>query len=121
MNNFATWFAVLGGAAGFASLVITLLRSKGGPAVIEPARPAAPAPVAASAAAAPAPAPAPAPRIDESIPGEVMALIAAAVTMTVGPRARIAGVVPSHAPSHELLQQWSVEGRRQIYSSHQIR
>lgn len=55
---------------------------------------------------------------------EVLAVIAAAVSVTVGPHARIAAVelVKTAPPSVEMLmQQWSVEGRRQIYSSHQIR
>jgi len=55
---------------------------------------------------------------------EVLAVIAAAVAVTAGPRARIAAVELAKAepPSVEMLmQQWSVEGRRQIYSSHQVR
>lgn len=55
---------------------------------------------------------------------EVLAIIAAAVRVTFGAGARIAQVVPLKAapPSVEvLMQQWSMEGRRQIYSSHQIR
>lgn len=55
---------------------------------------------------------------------EILAIIAAAVRVTFGAGARIAQVVPlkTPAPSVEvLMQQWSMEGRRQIYSSHQIR
>lgn len=57
-------------------------------------------------------------------PPEVLAVIAAAVAVTCGRNARIAEVRAAKptAPSVEaLMQQWSVEGRRQIYSSHQIR
>lgn len=55
---------------------------------------------------------------------EVLAVIAAAVEVSVGQNARIAEVHPVKpvVPGVEaLMQQWSVEGRRQIYSSHQIR
>lgn len=119
----ATWFAVLGGAAGFVSLYLTLKRGR---TIVQVPAPAPVAvPVATAAAPAPAPKPAPVapvvtPPADDSIPAEIMALIAAAVAVTVGPNARIAAVHPT-APSLDVLQQWSVEGRRQIYSSHQIR
>lgn len=55
---------------------------------------------------------------------EILAIIAAAVNATVGPRAQISAVslLPAHAPSVEvLMQQWSLEGRRQIYTSHKVR
>lgn len=61
---------------------------------------------------------------NEIPPPEVLAIIAAAVRVTLGAGARITQVVPAKvaAPSVEMLmQQWSMEGRRQIYSSHQIR
>jgi hypothetical protein len=54
----------------------------------------------------------------------VLPIIAAVVRMTFGKGARIAQIIPVKpaAPSVEtLMQQWSMEGRRQIYSSHQIR
>lgn len=55
---------------------------------------------------------------------ETLAIIAAAVNATVGPRAQISAVAlqPVPAPSVEvLMQQWSLEGRRQIYTSHKVR
>lgn len=55
---------------------------------------------------------------------ETLAIIAAAVNATVGPRAQISAVslLPVPAPSVEvLMQQWSLEGRRQIYTSHKVR
>lgn len=54
---------------------------------------------------------------------ETLAVIAAAIAATIGGPARIASVrAITAAPSVEMLmQQWSIEGRRQIYSSHQIR
>lgn len=53
---------------------------------------------------------------------ELMAIITAAVAATYGRRAHIVAVQTLHAPSVEtLMQQWSMEGRRQIYSSHTLR
>ena len=54
---------------------------------------------------------------------ELIAVIAAAVASEVGRNARISLIRPL-TPSiavETLMQQWSLEGRRQIYSSHQIR
>jgi len=126
-------FAILGGAAGFVSLLITLLRGRGSHATAAVAQ-TLPTPVLAMpdaskrgedtpppSKAIPAVAIAPPATIDDSIPADVMALISAAVAMTLGRNARIAAVMPVNAPPVELLQQWSIEGRRQIYSSHQIR
>lgn len=54
---------------------------------------------------------------------ELVAVIAASVAATLGRRARVAAVqLASHPPSVEaLMQQWSLEGRRQIYGSHKVR
>lgn len=60
----------------------------------------------------------------DPLPPEILAIIAAAVRVTFGAGVRIAQIVPAKPtpPSVEMLmQQWSMEGRRQIYSSHQIR
>jgi hypothetical protein len=103
-------FAVLGGVAGFMALIAVAGHW------LASTHPDAPMRVAV-------PVPPPAPPAEEISP-TVLAIIAAAVEVTVGPRARIAGVVaaPAPTPSVEMLmQQWSIEGRRQIYSSHQIR
>ncbi len=56
-------------------------------------------------------------------PNEVVAVIAAAIAAHLGARARITAIRPAPGgPSVEMLmQQWSLEGRRQIYSSHQVR
>ncbi len=118
-SEWTTWVAVLGGLAGFASLLITLARGRGTPAAV-PAPTPPPAPVAPARIQAPAPPPVPAPAVaaPAAIPDEIMALIAAAVAVTVGPNARVASVVPTPL---DQQQQWSIEGRRQIYSSHQIR
>jgi len=55
---------------------------------------------------------------------EVVAVIAASISAVLGARARIASVrLPHHhTPSVEaLMQQWSLEGRRQIYGSDKVR
>ncbi len=108
-NQWLALFAVLGGVAGFMALIAVVGQRLAATHPEPPPRPAAPTPVA--------------PPVDEISPA-ILAIIAAAVEVTVGPRARIASVVPVQpaSPSVEMLmQQWSIEGRRQIYSSHQIR
>lgn len=62
--------------------------------------------------------------VDPPPSARVLAVIAAAVAYTCGKRARITAVqLPHpHAPSVEALMiQWSLEGRREIYSSHKVR
>jgi len=103
-------FAILGGIAGFIALVVVLGR---GLAATHPDAPARPTP------------PPPAPLVDHGPSPEVTAVIAAAVATVLGAHARIAAVnlaTTPTAPSVEMLmQQWSMEGRRQIYSSHKVR
>lgn len=65
----------------------------------------------------------PAPVSREPSP-EVLAIIAGAVYATFGERAQVTSVslTSPHAPSVEaLMLQWSLEGRRQIYTSHKVR
>lgn len=81
----------------------------------------------------PAPIPAPAPavaavpqpktEISQGPTAELFAVIAAAVAVTLGPKARISAINPlSNEPSSGSDRlQWSMEGRRQIYSSHKVR
>lgn len=74
-------------------------------------------PVPIDAAVTPA-----APPITGAVPPEIVAVIAAAAAATVGARHRIVSISPVRGPSVEsLMQQWSFEGRRAIYSSHQLR
>lgn len=70
----------------------------------------------------PAPAvPAVAPGATEITP-QVQAAIAAAVHVALGSSARITSVVLQQPPSVEnLMLTWSLEGRRQIYTSHKVR
>lgn len=85
------------------------------------AEPAPSAPVVAAAAAPVAPAVAPiASSVDPS--PEIFAVIAAAIAATFGKGARIASVKTAPPLQVEVpLLPWSLEGRRDIYSSHRVR
>lgn len=67
------------------------------------------------------------PSIADEVPPEFIPVILAAVAEVFGPKARVASIrpFPPHSvamPSIEaLMQEWSHEGRRQIYSSHKVR
>ncbi|ACB76587.1 OadG family transporter subunit [Opitutus terrae] len=52
---------------------------------------------------------------------ETLAIIAAAVAAHLGAQARITSIRTGGPSVETLMQQWSLEGRRQIYSSHQVR
>ncbi len=85
------------------------------PAPVVPAAPVAVAPVAPAPAATPAP--------SGAIPPEVMAVIAASVAVVLrGQRFSITGVEPAQktADIERLMSLWSLEGRRQVYSSHSL-
>ena len=66
-------------------------------------------------AASAAPAPTPTPIVDE-LPPELVAVITAAVKVTLDGAYRIQAIVPV-----ETDQGWMHEGRRQIFSSHKVR
>ena len=61
------------------------------------------------------------------VPVEIVPVVLAAVAEMFKGRARVASIrrataVPIRMPSIEaLMQDWSHEGRRQIYSSHKVR
>ena len=68
-----------------------------------------------------------APVIAGEVPPEIIPVILLAMTSILGSRIRVAAIqrvaspLPA-APSLEaLMQQWSYEGRREIYSSHKVR
>ncbi len=86
----------------------------------KPAAPVVPAPVATPVPAAPVPAA----RVPAAgaISPETMAVIAAAVAVALrGRRYAITNVSPAKAPDIEqLMSLWSLEGRRQVYSSHTL-
>lgn len=59
-----------------------------------------------------------------TVPPDVAVVIAAAVYAALGEAARVTAVVPKdHLTVNvdNLMLQWSLEGRREIYSSHRIR
>lgn len=68
-----------------------------------------------------------APDVGEDVPVEIVPVVLAAVAEMFKGRARVASIrrataVPIRMPSIEaLMQEWSHEGRRQIYSSHKVR
>ncbi|MFA6288804.1 MAG: OadG family protein [Opitutaceae bacterium] len=103
--------AVLGAIAVFLVLVALLGRWL---AATHPDAPPRPAPVVK-----------PEPAAMTGITPELAAVIAASIATVLGAKARVAAIQlqPKHAaPSVEMLmQQWSMEGRRQIYSSHKVR
>jgi hypothetical protein len=117
--TFGPWLSLLTLGIAVAALVLSIISLRRPPAA---APVAGPAPVAIAAPTPPAPVAAPVPAaavapVPTGIAPETMAIIAACVALTYGKRARIASIRPADL----LLQQWSVEGRRQIYSSHQVR
>ena len=64
----------------------------------------------------------PAPAASGEIEPEIIAVIAAATSAMISAPHRIVAVSQIKQPTVEgLMQQWSMEGRRQIYSSHQVR
>jgi hypothetical protein len=70
------------------------------------------------------PAPAPVPAATPGVPAEIAAVIAAAVYATMGASARVTSVVLDEskpASVENLMHTWSLEGRREIYSSHRVR
>jgi len=95
------------------------------PAAVEAAPALSPAPLVPGPLAPPPAAPAPVAAVRDPGPSpEVLAIIAAAVRMTFGSAARVSQVLPIKTANpfvEPLMQHWSMEGRRQIYSSHQIR
>lgn len=75
----------------------------------------------------PTPAHARPPELGADVPAEAVPVVLAAVAQLYGARARVAAIRQASVarvvtPSIEaLMQEWSHEGRRQIYSSHKVR
>lgn len=103
-NQWLALLAILGGVAVLMAAVAGVGRWL---AATHPDAPSKPAAAPASAASEPS--------------DETMAIIAACVAVTFGNRVRITSVRPGGPSVEMLMQQWSLEGRRQIYSSHQVR
>jgi hypothetical protein len=80
--------------------------------------------VAAIRASAP---PIPPPDIAADVPAEIVPVLLAAVADVLGMRGRVVSIrlvstTRIYSPNIEaLMQEWSHEGRRQIYSSHKVR
>lgn len=112
-NQWLALLAVLAGTAIFMVAIALVGRwlAATHPEPTRAARSAAGAPAAAPAAPAAGPSP------------EILAVIAASVAASLGAKARITSIrTATTSPNVEMLmQQWSLEGRRQIYSSHQVR
>ena len=106
------WLALLAVLAGVAVFMVAIVAMGRWLAATHPESPPKPTPTKA---------PAPIAAVPAGPPPEVLAITAACVSMTYGPRARITSVRPGGPSVEMLMQQWSLEGRRQIYSSHQVR
>lgn len=94
---------------------VSLLRAEIETLRTPPAPTPTPAPAAPKAAVAPVAAPAPAP-LGPPTPGELVAIFAA-VHSVFGGSARLVAVAP--VPSSQVM--WSLEGRREVFRSHQVR
>ena len=87
----------------------------------------APVPVVVAAIGSPVSVRRLAPDVGEDVSAEAVPVILAAVAEIFGGQARVASIrraaaAPVRMPSIEaLMQEWSHEGRRQIYSSHKVR
>jgi hypothetical protein len=124
-NQWLALFVILGSVTAFLLAIAAVGRWL---AATHPAEPAKPAPTAApaeSAVTAPLASPAPlvAPATNPETSVEVFAAIAAAVAVTLGARARVLAInaAASEPVAETSRLQWSMEGRRQIYSSHKVR
>lgn len=56
-----------------------------------------------------------------SLPPELVAVITAAIHLTVGPSLRIVSIMPAESTILPQLLAWSHEGRRDHYASHRFR
>jgi len=114
MQNLSLILSIIALVAAFVALDRTRRAT-----TAQPTPPPRPVPVPQPAGAALAQAPAPA-----DIAPEILAVIAAAVSMVCGPNARIADVQPAAAAAgagNEATQLWALEGRRTLHSTHRPR
>jgi len=104
-------FVILGSVTAFLLAIAAIGRWLAATHPDEPAKPA--EPVASDIPAA----------ASSEVTAEVFAVIAAAVAVTLGAKARVTAINLSSAElgAESSIQQWSLEGRRQIYSSHKVR
>jgi hypothetical protein len=112
-NQWLALFVILGSITAFILAVASVGRWLASTHPDEPAKPAAPVEIV----------PATPPPASTETPVEIYAAIAAAVAVTLGAKARVASI--SAATTDPIVDtsrlQWSMEGRRQIYSSHKVR
>jgi hypothetical protein len=118
-STISNWFVLLAVLAILARIVTLVAKPKGGEKASLaklPELPPAPKPTEAAIPAI----------VDAGVPSnEILAMIAAVVRVTLGASARVTEVsLGKPAAAHPVdipSPHWSMEGRRQIYSSHQIR
>jgi len=127
-NQWLALFVILGSVTAFLLAIAAIGRWLAATHPDEPkkvAQPTAPAEnvVAAPAAAVTTASPTPAPAANLEAPAEIFAAIAAAVAVTLGAKARVLAInaAPTEPMAETSRLQWSMEGRRQIYSSHKVR
>jgi hypothetical protein len=115
--------AVLGGVAGLLLVVALVGRWL---AATHPSPP--PRAVVVADVVAPRPVARHTPEVLAGVASEAVPVILAVVAQMFGARARVASIRPTTTPppaaipsTEALFQQWSYEGRRQIYSSHKVR
>lgn len=79
--------------------------------------------VAGPPGAPPTPSPTPSPKSAAATPTDILFVIAAAVHATMQGPYRIVSIHETHPHEHASpdVMAWSVEGRRQIFSSHHVR
>ena len=112
-NQWLALFVILGSITAFILAVASIGRWLASTHPDEPAKPVVPVEIASTT---------PPPASIET-PVEIYAVIAAAVAVTLGAKARVASITaaPTEPSSESSRLQWSMEGRRQIYSSHKVR
>jgi hypothetical protein len=87
---------------------LSLLEERLGPAPLAPASAAPPIPAGAAATVG---------EVEPRLPAEIQAVIAAAIHVTLGHSAQVVAITEGVESTHV----WSLEGRRQIFASHQLR
>lgn len=119
------WLALLAALACIAVLLALVALLGRWLAATHPEPPPRPVPVVAAARAS-AP-PIPTPEIAADVPTEIVPVLLTAVADILGIRTRLVSIrlvgtaAPLRPNIEALMQEWSHEGRRQIYSSHKVR
>ena len=122
-NQWLALFVILGSVTAFLLAIASFGRWLAATHPDEPTKPVQSTAPAESVSAATTPPATPAPVANSETSVEVFAVIAAAVAVTLGAKARVMAI--NAAPTEPIVDtsrlQWSMEGRRQIYSSHKVR